>query len=56
MKRGYYFNGSPYGPECIKLFAGQSVRLKKLKAFRVEENKETESELQMGLFDENTNK
>jgi len=55
LKRGYFYNGLPFGPECIKMVAGRSVKLKKLKAFRLEKDQESESESQMGLFDDNTN-
>jgi len=51
LKRGYFYNGKPYGPDCIVKVAGRKVRLSKLKAIEID--RETEkSDLQMGLFND----
>jgi hypothetical protein len=51
LKKGYYYNGMAYGPDCINKIAGRNVRLSKLKQITITKN-ESESDLQMGLFDE----
>ena len=51
LKRGYYFNGLAFGPECIKKVAGRKVRLSRLKQIKIERHIE-ESDLQMNLFAE----
>lgn len=34
LKRGYYYNGTAYGPECIQKVAGRKVKLHKLKIYQ----------------------
>lgn len=54
LKRGYYYNGKPYGPECIHKVAGRKVKIGKLSKIKIE--RETEkTNLQMGLFDDYSN-
>ena len=52
LKRGYFYNGNPYGPDCIVKVAGRKVKLSKLKAIIIE--RETSiSGNQMELFNDN---
>lgn len=51
LKRGYYYNGLPYGPDCINKVAGRKVKLSKLKQVKIERETEQSSD-QMELFNE----
>ena len=54
LKRGYYYNGKPYGPDCIHKVAGRKVKLHKLSQIKIERDTET-TDLQMGLWDDDIN-
>jgi len=51
LKRGYYYNGLPYGPDCVEKVAGRKVKLSKLKQIRIERETDQSSD-QMELFNE----
>ena len=50
LKKGYYVNGIPYGPECVQKVVGRAKRLSKaINVSRFDES----SDNQMELFDDN---